>query len=136
MPPIVPTVSTSGWVDNIPEKADRLLSYYFVSDFSQSNLHRGQILSLPAQLQQNGHDPLALRQAMKSELENYFGQHFDSVVVDVDTETPNPQDPNRIQVTVGVIITHQGRQYSLGRLVRTINSTIVDIIDINNFKGN
>ena len=135
MTPTLPTVSTSGWVNDISEKADRLLSYYFVSDFSQSNLHRGQIVSLPQQVQEFGHDALALERAVKSALESYFGRYFESAIVDVSTTSPNPLDPNRIQVKVGLIVTDGGRQYSVGKLVRTFKGTIIDIIDINNNEG-
>ena len=108
MPPTLPTVSTSGWVNDIAEKADRLLSYYFVSDYSQSNAYRGQIVSLPQQVQEFGHDALALERSMKAALETYFGQYFESAQVDVNTEVPNPQDPNRIQVKASLLGNDQG----------------------------
>ena len=56
----LPTLSSSGFVSGIAEKADRLMSYYFVSEDSQSNLYRGQITSLPKQIQLLGNDEQAL----------------------------------------------------------------------------
>lgn len=133
--PKLPTVSTSGWVDDIAEKADRLLAYYFVSDFSQSNLHRGLVVSLPQQIQELGHDPDALQRGMQSSLEGYIGQYFESAQVSVDATIPNPADPSRIQVTVGIIVTENGVRHSVGKLIQATNGKIADIININNNIG-
>lgn len=131
----LPTLSSSGFVADIAEKADRLMSYYFVSDASQSNLYRGQITSLPAQVQQHGHDEINLAQAVRNELTAYLTRYFDMVDVSTRTDLPNVEDPNRINLTVSVIVTQDGKQYSLGRLVSVLNSKIVEIVDINNTQG-
>jgi hypothetical protein len=131
----VPTLSTSGFVGDIAEKCDRLMSYYFVSDASQSNLFRGKITSLPFQVQQNGHDEALLRDAIQRELDRYLTPHFDGTEIDVATDIPNTDDPNRINVTLRVIVTEDGKQYSLGRLISVINSKINKIVDINNTQG-
>lgn len=131
----VPTMSSSGFVEDIAEKADRLMSYYFVSESSQSNLYRGQITSLPAQIQQHGHDEVNLVEAVRNELTTYLSRFFDGMDVNVRSDLPNKNDPNRINLTVNVIVVQDGKQYSLGRLVSVLNSKIVDIVDINNTKG-
>ncbi len=131
----VPTLSTSGWVGEISEKADRLTSYYFVSEHSQTNLYRDAVTSLPYQIQQFGHDEFELRQGVQGALSQYLNNYFDSVEVSADTSRPNPEDPNRITLTVSIIVTQDGVQYSLGRLIEVVNSKILNIIDINNYKG-
>ena len=131
----VPTLSTSGWVEDIAEKADRLMSYYFVSDASQTTLYLGKITSLPLQIQRYGQDDYGLRQAVQAELTQLFGRYFDAVQVEVTTDKPVPNDLNRINLTLSVLVTQNGKQYSLGRLISTINSKITQIVDINNNQG-
>jgi len=131
----LPTLSSSGFVSGIAEKADRLMSYYFVSEDSQSNLYRGQITSLPKQIQLLGNDEQALTSRITKELERLLGSYFDGVEVNVTTAIPNTQDPNRINVTVSATVAENGQQYSLAKLINVVNSRIVKIIDINNTQG-
>lgn len=131
----LPTLSSSGFVSGIAEKADRLMSYYFTSEASQSNLYRGEITSLPKQIQLLGNDVSALSERIRTELERLFGNYFDGVEVVVNTDIPNPIDPNRINVTVSATLIDGSQQYSLGRLINVVNSRIAKIIDINNNQG-
>ena len=132
---VLPTLSSSGFVSGIAEKADRLMSYYFASEASQSNLYRGEITSLPKQIQLLGNDEAALSTRIRTELERLFGNYFDGVEVNVNTDIPNAADPNRINVTVSATLIEGGQQYSLGRLINVVNSRIAKIIDINNNQG-
>lgn len=128
----VPSLSTAGWVRDVASKADLLVSHYFISEYSQSALYRTQITSLPRQVQEFGNDENNLRTAVRTEMENYLARYFDVVQVEVTVDKPVPGDPNRINVILSVLITDQGQQYSLGRLISTVNSKIVEIVNINN----
>ncbi len=128
----VPTLSAAGWVDHPAEKADQLISYYFVSEASQTHLYPGQVVSLTAQVQEWGHDPLELRQRIRDDMERYLRPYFDEVIIDVTTETPAVDGTNRFNVTLNCIVIDKGERYSLGRLITVVNSKIVRIVDINN----
>lgn len=131
----VPTLSESRWVTNLAEKADQLVSYYFVADASQTHLYPGNVVSLPAQVQEFGHDALTLRTKVRDDLERYLKPYFEQVIVNVTTELPVAGDENRINLTVTCQIVQGDQTYSLGRLISTINSKIVQIVDINNNIG-
>lgn len=131
----LPTLSSSGFVDDIAEKADRLTAYYFVSEASQSNLFLGNITSLTSQVQIHGHDENQLVQAIEGDLSRYFGPFFDLVDVTATAAVPDPAEPGRLNLRVGVIVTEGGQQYSLGRLITVVNSKISKIVDINNNTG-
>ncbi len=128
----VATLSGAGWVDSLPEKADRLMSYYFVSEASQSQLFNGTIVSLPAQVQAYGHDEQEIRYRVRDDLMRYLAPYFTDVSLDVRTDLPNANDPNRINITVDAIVTEGSQRYSLSRLITTVNSKIVEIVNINN----
>lgn len=132
MTDVVPTLSTAGFVSDVPSMIDRMLAYYLTSDFSQSNVFFGQVVSLQKQMQQYQHDPLTLQTRIREELTGYFGGAFDSVTVNVSTEIPNPDDPNRINVTVEAVIVKDGKSYSVGKLIETQNSITQKIINLNN----
>lgn len=129
---VIPTLSTAGFVSDVPTMLDRMLAYYLTSDYSQSNVFQGQIISLQKQMQAYQYDNIALINNVRDELEGYFGSIADSATVRVTTDTPNPDDPNRINVTIEVLVIKDGRRYSLGRLIETQDSITKRIINLNN----
>lgn len=132
MPAPVPSLSSAGWVQGPAEKADLLFSYYFTSEYSQSLLYQGSVISLPAQVQQMGHDPLELRLLIRKDIERLFQPYFEQVSVEVTTDTPDPADPTRLNITLDCSVVDAGVTYSLGRLISTVNSKILKIKEINN----
>lgn len=131
----IATLSEAGWVSGLAEKCDLLISYYFLSENSQSNLYAGRIVSLPYQIQQFGDDELRLKQAMTETLTAYFGRYFDRADITVTTDKPLPSDPSRIHVQVDIIVFEGNTSYSAGREIRTINGKIENIFIINNEIG-
>jgi hypothetical protein len=131
----VPTLSIAGFVSGVREKMDTLLSYYFVSEHSQSNTYRGRIASLPYQIQQFGNDPTNLKQVMEDSLRGMLGRYFDAVTVDIDVNTPRPEDPNRVAIRVDIVVTQDGTTYSAGRLLNLTAGKLANIVNINNNIG-
>lgn len=132
MSQVIPTLSTAGFVSDVPTMIDRMFSYYLTSDYSQSNIFHGSILSLQKQIQAYQHNPLELTNNIRDELEGYFGSIADSVSIQVDTDVPNPDDPSRINITLAAIVVKAGKSYSVGRLIETQDSKIMKIIKLNN----
>lgn len=132
MSAVIPTLSTAGFVSDTPTMLDRMLAYYLTSDFSQSNIFKGKILSLQKQIQSYQHDRRQLETQIRDDLIGYFGSVSDSASVKVTTELPNPDDPNRINVTVDAVVVKNGVNYSLGRLIETQDSITRKIINLNN----
>lgn len=128
----VPTLTSKGWVADAESKADALLSYYFTSQYSQSNLFAGNISSLQYMIQQWGNNPSALQNKLSQALQTYLGRYFDNAAVDVTVLDPTSQQDARLTVRVDAMVTQNGENYSLGRLVSFLNSTIVSIMNINN----
>lgn len=128
----LPTLSTSSWVTDISEKADRLLSNFFVSQHSQSQMFHGHITSLTYLVQQYGHDNIALVRETKAALVTYLNSYFDEATVDATTDIPNEDDPGRTNLTIDVVVTQGGERYTLGKLIQVVNSTIAEIVSINN----
>lgn len=126
------SLSTLGLIDNVSLKADRITAYFFVSDFSQTTLMVGKVTSLAAIIQKYGSDELSLRSTLETQLQALYGRYFDTATVNVSTDKPNPADPNRINLTVDVLVTENNVQYSLGREIQIQNGTVLKIIDLNN----
>ncbi len=131
----VPSLSPAGWVSGPAEKLDRLLSYYFVSEYSQTNLYQGRVKSLPMHIKRYGNDENALQDAMRQALEELLRPYFDQVSVNITTDKPIKDDLGRINVMVDIQVQQDSVTYSAGRELETLNGTLMRIIDINNNQG-
>lgn len=129
---VIPTLSMAGFVSDVPAMIDRMLAYYLTSDYSQSNIFFGQILSLQKHVQAYQHDTITLQTKVREDLEGYFGAMVDAMTIDVSAEHPNPEDPGRINLTISAVLTKDGVSYSLGKLIETQNSITKNIINLNN----
>lgn len=128
----VHSMSLKGVIREPQPKADRLMSYYFTSNYSQSNLFRPHIVSLPRQIQHYGSDILRLCSAVERELTGLLAHYFDQVSCEVRSDLPNPADPARYNLTVSVLLMQDGTTYSLGRLIEVEGNAIKRIMKHNN----
>ncbi len=132
MPTKVPSLSASGWLTEISERADALMSFYITSEHSQSYIYNGRITSLTYHIQQHGQEPSRLEDRVQVELGEYLRRYFEEVEIEVTTSLPDPNDPHRINLTINVVVMDNGYRYSLGREIRAENNKIVKIFNINN----
>lgn len=128
----LPSLSEHGWITNSIELADKIFSYFFVSEFSQTYLFNNKIASLPYILQQNQDDLQKMASDVKYWLNQSFSNYFQNVEVSADVN-PNDNNPNKYQLTLYVQFTDkEGKTYSLGRLIEISDLTIRNIIVQNN----
>lgn len=131
----VPTLTTAGWKTEIRDKADTLMSYFFYSDASQSNIYLGNITSLPKIIEEYGNEESSIRSQMESLLNQYLSRYFDYVDVNVDVRIPEDSVDNRMEVLMSVVVGEKGVKYDMSRLLRSKNGKIIEIIDRNNTGG-
>lgn len=129
---VIPTLSMAGFVSDVPTMIDRMLAYYLTSDYSQSNVFHGQVLSLQKHVQAYQHDTITLQTKVREDLEGYFAPNVDSMTIEVRVDQPNPDDPSRINLTISAVLIKDGKAYSLGKLIETQNSITKNIINLNN----
>lgn len=128
----LPSLSEHGWITNSIELADKIFSYFFISEFSQTYLFNNKIASLPYILQQNQDDLQKMASDVKYWLSQSFSNYFQNVEVSADVN-PNDNNPNKYQLTLYVQFTDkEGKTYSLGRLIEISDLTIRNIIVQNN----
>lgn len=126
---ILPTLSTAGWVGAVSEKADRLMAYFFESDGLQSTLYRDKVFSLPMIVKDFKGDPVAVTQAVQSNLSNYLTNYFDAVEVQASNEVASNGE---VTIKIYAKLTEKGKEYSLGKLVVLADNNISKVITLNN----
>jgi len=126
----VPTLTTDGFVQNIGPLADRLLSYFLVSEYSQSNIYYGKISSLAYLVYKYGSDPQQMNIEIQRTLQTYLDRHFDSVTIRVTIEDdPENPDSGQYGLRLDIQVSKDGERYSLGKEVSVINSKLVSLMD-------
>lgn len=128
----IPSLSSAGWIATPYEKLDKLLSYYFVSESSQTNIYRGQIQSLPADIKVAGNDEDGIIDRVRNSLTLLLEPYFDTTSVVVTVEYPDDASDSRMNVTCSINVTQDGVTYTASRMFQAVEGTLQRIFDINN----
>lgn len=125
------TLSGNGWLTEPGEIADKMMSYFFLSDASQSQVFAGNVASLPSIIQRYGNNTEQIVTETERQLEDMFNRQFDGCSVEADVDTTGETD-NRMNLRIVVTFQADGESYNLARLVTTLDSAILKIAEINN----
>ena len=132
MIPVVPSLSPDGWVSTPSEMADYMLSHFFLSEFSRSQLFAGKVKSFVYILQDNQNNIEAITRATRDALEEYFKNYFTGVTAEV-VNKEQSKGSNIFDLHIYVGFTgNDGQTYSLGKIINTVDSKVVKITAINN----
>lgn len=125
----LPTLSSGGFISDPAVKLERVLSYFFIADYSQSNQHRDRVASLPYLIKTHGHNPSVLVERIQTTLEGMLSAYFESTYVDVSQEDPLTVSPEYNIVMEGTV-THGGKKYDVSRLLTISNSTLSSVSEL------
>lgn len=128
----IPSLSASGWVGDVPEKLDKLLGYFLVSEKSQSFFFDGSVASFPAIIQNNTEQPDRLADETRSALVSLLSRYFEGAEVDAEARVPDTNRPDLIDLTLDIRVMADSKQYYAGRELSLINSKVAKIAEINN----
>ncbi len=128
MSQVLPTLDSGGWITGLSQKADRLLSYWIVSQYSQSVLFRGQIRPLPWLLQHYGtRDRIGLQDGIQAALTDLFSAYFDQVTPNVSVN-PYASDDSMLDIQIDITVYDNGLAYSVGTLLSTTGTVLSKIV--------
>ncbi len=128
------TLDQDGNINSPSKIADRLMSYFYSSDFSQSTASYGDIISLPAIIQRNSNNPDQVVSDVASGLESLFRPYFDSVSFDVKYETDVKESGlnvrSRYNIKVYGNMSKDGKDYSLANLLAITNNKLSKVSEL------
>lgn len=132
-----PSLSSAGFISETYKKADRIMSTFFTSEFSQSNFYRGKISSLQYLVKSHGKEPNVLALKVQEMLTALFNRYFndtlrESVTITVTSKDVDDSTDNRYKLNVDAVLVVDSIPYSLGRILDVENSLIKNIFEINN----
>ena len=127
-----PSLSQDGWVNNSIRIADKILSDFFLSDYSQSYVYVGAVSSFAWIIQNQQGDIPNTASLMQKTLNIYFSKYFNNVVIE-SSEQVNLDSPSKGEITLYIKFTDsEGNEYVLGKLLEIADMTLTKIINLNN----
>jgi hypothetical protein len=134
----LPTLSVKGYIYDLEDRCDRMMSYFLSSQESESYLYQGRVISLEGLVQRYGGDPQNFCTQIKMALTEFFGYAFaEGVVADARHDaTRGVNDTARYNVWISVEITEKGKSYSLNEQILKKDSSfqrVVNAVNDGNF---
>lgn len=124
-----PSLDSKGWMTEPNEYIMRLFTYYVASNYSQSLLFNGNILSLQKAIQHFGPNMEGLASRVQSDLNSIFSRSFgnDNVKVEaiIDESGGDWQAQAKINLLISASINYRGTVYELRETIANTDSIFV-----------
>mgnify|MGYP006439589295 CR=1 FL=1 len=124
----VPTLTTSGWIEDPAAKLRTLFEYSISSQKSQTFFYGDNITSLHSLIQQYGTRPSLLEDNVQARYQSYLSRYFDEVMVSTRI-THEDSVTGRYNLELNIVAVENGREYSLGRVLEAEKTRLVKIYD-------
>jgi hypothetical protein len=125
-----PTLDSVGFITNPRSKAERILTDYLGSNYSQSNIFLGRVKSLIYAIKNNTNNIVRTSNQVQDDLSTLFNAYLDSVTVEVQMEpitNANGQATARYDLQIKVQFLNNGIIESLGKTIQLDNTGFVRI---------
>ena len=137
MSALVPTLTLKGWLEDANEKGSQLMSWFMMSQATQSRTFYGNIASMSDLVVRFGKMPGAMCDNTKIQLEQLFRGYFDEVQAEV-TELPMPGETEfngRYQIKILVTAFNGRERINVMENAEIENSTFRRIMETVNNGG-
>jgi hypothetical protein len=127
---LLPTLSDSAWVSSNRDTVNYVMSYFYESQYSQSQFYYGNISSMSYLLYKYGNDPVKMATEVETTLTALLGRYLNNVTVECSV---TPTDSVSASINIYVEFNdEQGNPVTLSNLLLVANSKIVKVINANN----
>ena len=133
-PTPLPTLSTDGWVSHSKKKLDYLLTHFWLSEYSSSEIYAGHVASLPWLLQTHKNSMANLASATERTLQFYLGRYFPMAKVQVQV-TEVGKGSNKYDMHMGIEITDHAGSIVMGGINSRFMNTKLETIALLNNEG-
>lgn len=129
-----PSLTSTGWITDPLQRADLILYDFFVANYSQSIIFRGQIKSLPYYIQRN-RDVSVLRDVLQTAITTLLNSYYDSAEISIKISPVKNalgivENEFTMDIQLSAIVIQDGKRYSLGKLINVENSSVNKISNI------
>lgn len=131
---IYPTMDSVGFLTNPRSKAERILTDYLGSNFSQSNVFLGKVKSLIYAIKNNTNNMPGTAKQIQDDLTVLYNAYLDSVTVDVQIVALPMADGSgesaRYDLQISVQYLSNGVMESLGKSIQMDNTGFLRLVTL------
>jgi len=127
-----PSLSTKGWIEDVPGVLDAVMTNFFLTHPSLTVDFRNGVISLPDLIQKYGNNETDIKREMRDAMETLFTRWFDKVTSECTVTYPYPDDDIRMNVSIYLTIDHKGETYNVARELALSGSKLMKVMEINN----
>ena len=128
----LPTLGMAGWVTDLAPATDFLFSYYFTTLHSTTYTSQSDIKSIQYTISQYFQDPVKLREYIESDIMFLLEKYFYVNDVNVKVNNLNNNNDSAYEIRIKAVIVKENIGYTVGYLVRTVNSKLLTFAKLNN----
>ncbi len=126
MAPILPTLTSVGWLKNPKDIMGTLFANALVSDYSQSNIYQGTITSISYIVFTHQNNIDALTTALRDQLEKYYSRYFDNTLTVETASSINSNGKYTISCNISAIA--NGELLALATIGTLDDGVLKDVI--------
>lgn len=130
MAKVIPSLSELGWITDSRMMLSKILSYYLLTDSSQSVSFQGNLISLPYTYHLHINDPNEMAVTVREDLNTLLGRYFEQY--EVITRVKEGLNKAVTILIYAYIIDDSGTKVSLGRVLEMDTEGLKKAIEINN----
>lgn len=128
----LPTLGAAGWVIDLAPSADFLFSNYFTTLHSTTYTSPSTIKSIQYTISLHFQDPVKLREEIERDLLFLLEKYFYVNDVSVSVKNLSSNSDSNYEISMKAVLVKNAVGYTVGYLVRTINSKLLNFAKINN----
>jgi len=122
---VVPTLSRDGYITNIEDTMRKIFEYYLVSQYSQSDTFRGEVVSITYDLEM-GNNIGDKRDNINRSLSKLFTRYFINPTIDVNIDSSKG---STITIAIKITTIINNKTYILSNIVSSHKNIITSIDD-------
>lgn len=131
---VYPTMDSVGFLTNPRSKAERILTDYLGSNYSQSNIFLGKVKSLIYAIKNNTNNMPATAAQVRNDLTELYNAYLDNVTVEVDivplTLSNGSSESSRYDLQIAIQYLSNGVLESLGKTIQMDNTGLLRIVTL------
>ena len=128
----LPTLGATSWVTDLAPMADFLFSYYFTTLHSSTYTSPETIKSIQYTISLNFQNPTVLREQIEQDLLFLLEKYFFVNDVSVSINNTSASNDAQYDISMKAVLVKDNVGYTVGYLVRTLNSKLLSFAKINN----
>lgn len=130
MAKVIASLSEQAWITDSAKILNNLISYYILTDSTQSVMFQDRLINLPFTYYKFINDPAGMNSAVKIDLETLLSRYFP--IVDVTTEVKQLTNTRYGILLYASVVDEESNRIELSKVTEISTTGLRKVIDVSN----